>query len=72
MKIFGTDGIRGEAGSDITPFVALKAGLAAGIYFKNCPKNPKNTNTILIGKDTPRSGYMIENGLVSPFTALGF
>lgn len=72
MKIFGTDGIRGEAGSDITPFVALKAGLAAGIYFKNCPKNPKNTNTILIGKDTRRSGYMIENGLVSAFTALGF
>ncbi|MGX3011517.1 phosphoglucosamine mutase [Helicobacter sp. 23-1044] len=74
MKIFGTDGIRGEAGSDITPFTALKAGLAAGIYFKNCPKNdlPKHTNTILIGKDTRRSGYMIENGLVSAFTALGF
>lgn len=66
MKIFGTDGIRGEAGSDITPFTALKAGLAAGIYFK------KNTNIILIGKDTRRSGYMIENGLVSAFTSLGF
>lgn len=66
MKIFGTDGIRGEAGSDITPFTALQAGLAAGIYFK------KNTNIILIGKDTRRSGYMIENGLVSAFTSLGF
>ena len=101
LKIFGTDGIRGEAGSDITPFTALKAGLAAGIYFKNaknaneipCDSNnesttiprdsigdssdspqipPKNTNIILIGKDTRRSGYMIENGLVSAFTALGF
>lgn len=66
MKIFGTDGIRGEAGKDITPFTALKAGLAAGIYFK------KNTNKILIGKDTRRSGYMIENAIVSALTSLGF
>lgn len=66
MKIFGTDGIRGEAGSRITPFTALRAGLAAGIYFK------KNTNRILIGKDTRRSGYMIENALVSAFTSLGY
>ncbi|RDU63181.1 phosphoglucosamine mutase [Helicobacter sp. MIT 14-3879] len=66
MKIFGTDGIRGEAGNNITPFTAIRAGLAAGIYFK------KNTNTILIGKDTRRSGYMIENGIVSALTSLGY
>lgn len=66
MKIFGTDGIRGKAGSDITPFTAIRAGLAAGIYFK------RNTNKILIGKDTRRSGYMIENALVSAFTSLGY
>lgn len=66
MKIFGTDGIRGEAGSDITPFTAMRAGLAAGIYFK------RNTNKILIGKDTRRSGYMIENALVSALTSLGY
>lgn len=66
MKIFGTDGIRGEAGLDITPFTALKVGLAAGIYFK------KNTNRILIGKDTRRSGYMLENAIVSSLTSLGF
>lgn len=66
MKIFGTDGIRGEAGSDITPFVALKVGLAAGIYFK------RNTNKILIGKDTRRSGYMLENAIVSALTSLGY
>lgn len=76
LKIFGTDGIRGEAGSDITPLTTLKAGLAAGIYFKSdsnqTSQTPKSTNIILIGKDTRRSGYMIENGLVSAFTALGF
>lgn len=69
MKIFGTDGIRGIAGSEITPFTALKAGLAAGIYFK---KQTSNNNRILIGKDTRRSGYMIENALVSAFTSLGY
>ena len=76
MKIFGTGGIRWEAGSDITPWTTLKAGLAAGIYFKSdsnqTSQTPKSTNIILIGKDTRRSGYMIENGLVSAFTALGF
>ena len=66
MKIFGTDGIRGEAGTDITPFTAMRAGLAIGIYLK------RNTNRILIGKDTRRSGYMIENALVSAFTSLGY
>lgn len=66
MKIFGTDGIRGEAGVDITPFTAIQAGLAIGIYLK------RNTNKILIGKDTRRSGYMIENALVSALTSLGY
>lgn len=66
LKIFGTDGIRGEAGTDITPFTAMRAGLAIGIYLK------RNTNRILIGKDTRRSGYMIENALVSAFTSLGY
>ncbi|RDU58466.1 phosphoglucosamine mutase [Helicobacter sp. MIT 99-5507] len=66
MKIFGTDGIRGEAGIDITPFTAMRAGLAIGIYLK------RNTNRILIGKDTRRSGYMIENSLVSALTSLGY
>ncbi len=72
MKIFGTDGIRGQAGSDITPFTALKVGIAAGIYFKNHARNKKQLGTILVGKDTRRSGYMIENGLVSALTSLGF
>lgn len=66
LKIFGTDGIRGEAGIDITPFTAMRAGLAIGIYLK------RNTNRILIGKDTRRSGYMIENSLVSALTSLGY
>ena len=60
MKLFGTDGVRGEAGTFLTASLAMKVAMAAGIYFK---KNAK-TNRILIGKDTRRSGYMIENAIV--------
>jgi len=42
--------------------------MAAGIYFRNHSK----TNKILVGKDTRRSGYMIENALVSGLTAVGY
>jgi phosphoglucosamine mutase len=42
--------------------------MAAGIYFR---KN-SNTNKIIVGKDTRRSGYMIENALVSGLTAVGY
>lgn len=68
MKIFGTDGVRGKAGVDLTPFKVLKLGIAAGIYFRK----HSITNKILVGKDTRRSGYMIENALVSAFTSVGF
>ncbi|WP_456452604.1 phosphoglucosamine mutase [Hydrogenimonas sp.] len=68
MKLFGTDGVRGLAGKDIDPFVAMKLAMAAGIYFRKTAK----TNKILVGKDTRRSGYMIENALVSGLTAVGY
>jgi len=68
MKLFGTDGVRGEAGTFLTAQLAMKVAMAAGIYFK---KNSK-TNRILIGKDTRRSGYMIENAIVSGLTAIGY
>ncbi len=68
MELFGTDGVRGKAGERINAFMALKMGLAAGIYFR---KNSK-TNKILVGKDTRRSGYMIENAIVSGLTAVGY
>lgn len=67
MKIFGTDGVRGKAGVDITAMVALRLGIAAGIYFQ---KNSVG-NRILVGKDTRKSGYMVENALVSGLTSVG-
>ena len=68
MKLFGTDGVRGEAGTFLTASLAMRVAMAAGIYFKEGAK----TNRILIGKDTRRSGYMIENAIVSGLTAVGY
>ena len=68
MKLFGTDGVRGEAGTFLTASLAMRVAMAAGIYFKDGAK----TNKILIGKDTRRSGYMIENAIVSGLTAVGY
>jgi len=70
MKLFGTDGVRGKAGTFLDAITALKLAQAAGIYFKRISKT--KTKRILLGKDTRRSGYMIENALVSGFTSVGF
>ena len=67
-KLFGTDGVRGEAGSFLSAQVAMRVAMAAGIYFKKHAL----TNKILIGKDTRKSGYMIENAIVSGLTAIGY
>jgi len=68
MKLFGTDGVRGKAGEVLTPFLAMKLAMAMGMYFR---KNSK-TNKILVGKDTRKSGYMIENSIVAGLTAVGY
>ena len=73
-KVFGIDGVRGEAGSHITPAFCIELGIAAGLYFRALAHKNKIplTNKILLGKDTRRSGYMIENALVSALTSVGY
>ena len=68
MSLFGTDGVRGKAGKKINALDVMKLAMATGIYYRRFAK----TNKILVGKDTRRSGYMIENALVSGLTAVGF
>ncbi|MRJ02546.1 MAG: phosphoglucosamine mutase [Epsilonproteobacteria bacterium] len=68
MELFGTDGVRGKAGKKLTAPVAMRLAMAAGIYFRKGSR----TNKIIVGKDTRRSGYMIENALVSGLTAVGY
>ncbi len=68
MKLFGTDGVRGLAGVKLNAQFAMKLAMAAGIYFR---KN-SYTNKILVGKDTRRSGYMLENAIVAGLTSVGY
>ena len=58
-KYFGTDGFRGEANIQLTVDHAFKVGRYVGWYYGRDHKAK-----IVIGKDTRRSGYMIENALV--------
>lgn len=69
-KYFGTDGVRGEVGQfPITPDFVLKLGYAAGQVLVQHDTDQKPT--VLIGKDTRISGYMLEAALVAGFTAAG-
>jgi phosphoglucosamine mutase len=68
MELFGTDGVRGLAGGKLNAFTVMRLAMSAGIYFRKRAR----TNKILVGKDTRRSGYMIENALVSGLTAVGY
>jgi phosphoglucosamine mutase len=65
---FGTDGIRGTVGeSPITPDFMLRLGHAVGRVLKRNEAKP----TVLIGKDTRISGYMIESALEAGFASAG-
>ncbi len=68
MELFGTDGVRGKAGIKLDAMTSMRLAMAAGIYFRKISKN----NKIIVGKDTRRSGYMIENAIVSGLTAIGY
>ncbi len=68
MSLFGTDGVRGKAGKKVSAINSMRLAMATGVYFKQFAK----TKRILVGKDTRRSGYMIENAIVSGLTAVGF
>lgn len=62
-KYFGTDGIRGRANYDLDAKIAFKIGRFLGNYSKGA--------RVLIGKDTRRSGYMLEYALVSGLCSSG-
>lgn len=67
-RLFGTDGIRGLANTHpMTAELALRVGRAAGHILKK----EQRLHTILIGKDTRRSCYMIENALTAGLCSMG-
>ena len=67
-KLFGTDGVRGVANIyPMTSEIAMQIGRAIAFIVKNQVKG----NTIVIGKDTRLSGYMIENALAAGICSMG-
>ena len=68
LAYFGTDGIRGTVGvPPITPDFVLRLGHAVGRVLRRTEKRP----SVLIGKDTRISGYMLESALESGFNSAG-
>jgi phosphoglucosamine mutase len=71
-QYFGTDGIRGEVGiPPITPDFVMRLGYAAGKVLAQAEAAATNRPTVLIGKDTRISGYMLEAALEAGFSAAG-
>src|SRR5579859_2181072 len=67
-KLFGTDGVRGTANTEpMTAETAMRLGMAAGRYFTR----GKHRHTVVIGKDTRLSGYMLEPALTAGFITMG-
>lgn len=71
-KYFGTDGIRGKVGeAPITPDFVMRLGYAAGKVLARIESQESIRPTVLIGKDTRISGYMLEAALQAGFAAAG-
>ncbi|MBQ7524080.1 MAG: phosphoglucosamine mutase [Alphaproteobacteria bacterium] len=72
-NIFGTDGVRGRANEGyITPENAMKLAVSVANYYASIGhRSVNNKFTVVIGKDTRLSGYMLEPALTSGFIAAG-
>lgn len=70
-KLFGTDGIRGRANVyPMTGEVMMEVGRAMALVFRLTP-TASGARRVLIGKDTRRSGYMLEDALASGLCSMG-
>mgnify|MGYP002777040712 CR=1 FL=1 len=67
--LFGTDGVRGRANvHPMTAAMALRLGAAAGQFFRD---GGRAEHRVVIGKDTRRSGYMLETALTAGLASTG-
>jgi len=67
VGLFGTDGVRGLANSELTPELAFKLGLAAG----NILKTPGSKSAVVVGRDSRISGTMLESALTAGICSSG-
>lgn len=71
-KYFGTDGVRGKVGEKlINAEFAMRLGHAAGLVLASKSQEGRERPSVLIGKDTRVSGYMLESALEAGFAAAG-
>lgn len=66
-KLFGTDGVRGVANTELTPELAFKLGKAGALVLSKSSTKP----TFIIGKDTRLSGDMLEDALSAGILSVG-
>lgn len=66
-RLFGTDGIRGVANADLSPELAFRLGAALGRFLADGHPHPR----FVIGRDTRRSGAMLQAALVAGIMAAG-
>lgn len=66
-KLFGTDGVRGVANSELTPELAFRLGRAATYLFGQEHESP----VVIIGRDTRISGQMLESALAAGICSAG-
>lgn len=66
-RLFGTDGVRGIANYELTPELAFNLGKAGATVLSKNNKTP----IFIVGKDTRRSGDMLDNALCSGILAVG-
>lgn len=64
-RLFGTDGVRGIANRDLTPELALRLGRAAGHVLGGAGRR------VVVGRDTRRSGRMLESALAAGLCSVG-
>src|SRR5438046_10470096 len=64
-RLFGTDGVRGVANKELTPELALRLGRAAGHALGG------RGHSVIIGRDTRRSGRMLEGALAAGLCSVG-
>jgi phosphoglucosamine mutase len=67
-RLFGTDGVRGVANAELTPELAFRVARAAAAVLT---QGSEHRRPVVIGRDTRRSGSMLEAAMVAGFTSVG-
>ncbi|MBA1435100.1 phosphoglucosamine mutase [Bombilactobacillus bombi] len=71
VKYFGTDGVRGVANKELTPELAFKLGRTGGYVLSQQKESSEDRPTVLVARDTRKSGQMLEMALIAGLLSVG-